>query len=308
MADGYLELSVSDLQSPSGVAQLNQMLQSIYNNMSSDTVNTKVFYGYGTPEAQVTANVGSIYMRQDGGANTSVYRKESGGGNTGWVASSNVTLPLSVANGGFGADNSGVAQGNIFYVSAAGVISALGPGTSGQFLKTQGAAANPLWASAGALSLISATSFSSVGNSGAITIGSGLYRIKVLVYTTNGIMNLQLTFNASATGYAYNLTPAASTGTPSVVKSDSAAFIQLNSTVLPNGGAYYSADLDLMNNVNSNATATIRGLLNYSNGTANIEGGTLFGWWAQATATSFTITTSSSLMTGVVYLYKYSLS
>lgn len=38
------------------------------------------------------------------------------------------------------------AQGDIYYRSAAGVFTRLAPGTSGQFLKTQGAGANPAWA------------------------------------------------------------------------------------------------------------------------------------------------------------------
>jgi hypothetical protein len=42
--------------------------------------------GTGTPESVVTANVGSIYLRTDGGAGTTLYIKESGAGNTGWVA------------------------------------------------------------------------------------------------------------------------------------------------------------------------------------------------------------------------------
>lgn len=42
--------------------------------------------GSGTPESAVTADIGSIYMRTDGGASTSIYVKESGTGNTGWVA------------------------------------------------------------------------------------------------------------------------------------------------------------------------------------------------------------------------------
>lgn len=41
--------------------------------------------GTGTPEAVVTANVGSLYMRQDGAAGTTLYTKETGTGNTGWV-------------------------------------------------------------------------------------------------------------------------------------------------------------------------------------------------------------------------------
>jgi hypothetical protein len=42
--------------------------------------------GSGSPEAVVTANVGSAWLRTDGGASTTLYVKESGTGNTGWVA------------------------------------------------------------------------------------------------------------------------------------------------------------------------------------------------------------------------------
>ncbi len=42
--------------------------------------------GTGTPEAAVTAPIGTLYLRTDGGANTTLYVKESGTGNTGWVA------------------------------------------------------------------------------------------------------------------------------------------------------------------------------------------------------------------------------
>lgn len=42
--------------------------------------------GSGTPEGAVTAVVGSLYTRTNGGANTTLYVKESGSGNTGWVA------------------------------------------------------------------------------------------------------------------------------------------------------------------------------------------------------------------------------
>lgn len=42
--------------------------------------------GTGTPEGSVTAPVGSLFTRTDGGANTTLYVKESGAGNTGWVA------------------------------------------------------------------------------------------------------------------------------------------------------------------------------------------------------------------------------
>jgi hypothetical protein len=53
--------------------------------------------GTGSPEGAVTAVIGSIYSRTDGGASTSIYVKESGTGNTGWVAYG--------AGGGGGATN-----------------------------------------------------------------------------------------------------------------------------------------------------------------------------------------------------------
>lgn len=45
----------------------------------------KIVVCTGTPEGAITAGIGSIAMRTDGGAGTSLYVKESGTGNTGWV-------------------------------------------------------------------------------------------------------------------------------------------------------------------------------------------------------------------------------
>jgi hypothetical protein len=45
-----------------------------------------IYGGAGTPEGVVTAERGSLYLNQSGGANTTLYIKESGTGNTGWVA------------------------------------------------------------------------------------------------------------------------------------------------------------------------------------------------------------------------------
>lgn len=42
--------------------------------------------GSGSPESSVTAPVGSLYLRTDGGSGTTLYVKESGSGTTGWTA------------------------------------------------------------------------------------------------------------------------------------------------------------------------------------------------------------------------------
>lgn len=45
-----------------------------------------IIQGNGAPEGSVTAGKGTLYLRLDGGANTTLYVKESGTGNTGWSA------------------------------------------------------------------------------------------------------------------------------------------------------------------------------------------------------------------------------
>lgn len=45
----------------------------------------RFFWGTGTPENAVTAPVGCVYLRLDGGAGTTLYIKESGSADTGWI-------------------------------------------------------------------------------------------------------------------------------------------------------------------------------------------------------------------------------
>lgn len=42
--------------------------------------------GSGSPEGVLTASIGTLYLRADGGTGTTLYVKESGTGDTGWVA------------------------------------------------------------------------------------------------------------------------------------------------------------------------------------------------------------------------------
>lgn len=120
----YQDFTLETLRSPDGITKLNSILRQISQNISSDGESVKVYQGVGTPEASVAAGVGSLYMRTDGGADTSVYRKETGSGNTGWVAvTSPASLPLSTTNGGLGANASAWTAGNYLYLSSTGVIS-----------------------------------------------------------------------------------------------------------------------------------------------------------------------------------------
>lgn len=86
MADGFLELTPDKLKTPEGVGELNRMLRVLFAISAGDGDMVKVYSGFGSPESNVKAGVGSVYMRKDGGANTSLYVKESGTGATGWQA------------------------------------------------------------------------------------------------------------------------------------------------------------------------------------------------------------------------------
>jgi hypothetical protein len=70
-------------------------VNSLFNGAAADDIFTTfinlvngalIIDGTGTPEGSIVAPVGSIFLRTDGGADTSIYFKETGAGNTGWVA------------------------------------------------------------------------------------------------------------------------------------------------------------------------------------------------------------------------------
>lgn len=54
-------------------------------NTDANTVTRSVYCGAGTPEAQVTADIGSLYVRTDASAGIEFFVKASGAGNTGWL-------------------------------------------------------------------------------------------------------------------------------------------------------------------------------------------------------------------------------
>lgn len=68
----------------------NDKSASVQIDISNKTIyfpgSVKITVGTGSPEGLVVGVVGSIYLRLDGGANTTLYVKEQATGNTGWVA------------------------------------------------------------------------------------------------------------------------------------------------------------------------------------------------------------------------------
>ena len=66
-------------------------------------------FGAGSPEGVVTAPVGYVYHRTDGGAGTALYVKEAGSGSTGWVAIGSISGGLGSANQVYTTNNAGAA-------------------------------------------------------------------------------------------------------------------------------------------------------------------------------------------------------
>lgn len=57
-----------------------------FQRWARESYDLNVLSGTGSPEGVVTAPIGKLYLRQDGGANTTLYVKESGVSSTGWIA------------------------------------------------------------------------------------------------------------------------------------------------------------------------------------------------------------------------------
>lgn len=56
------------------------------NGFYFDTSGPRLLFGSSSPENVVTAPIGSIFMRTDGSATSTIYQKASGAGSTGWLA------------------------------------------------------------------------------------------------------------------------------------------------------------------------------------------------------------------------------
>lgn len=60
---------------------------------------TGVNVGSGSPEGVIAAGIGSLFLRLDGSAGTTIYVKESGSGTTGWVGRDVFTNGLTISDG-----------------------------------------------------------------------------------------------------------------------------------------------------------------------------------------------------------------
>ena len=209
-----------------------------------------------------------------------------------------VTGTLPIANGGTNITT--YTQGDILYSSAANTLSKLAAGTNGQFLQTQGAGANPQWASVTtpALTLKSTTSVSGA-DSGTITLTAGkTYKIVGKLQNGTNSQTNTLIFNGD-TGTNYWIIGGASA---------SRANILLTGTGAVSSSDILSFELDL---IQGSATSDIfisNGASFYSDSTGGFLRNNITGvrYMGASAVTSFMISVTSGTMTGTIWVYEYS--
>jgi hypothetical protein len=85
---------------------------------NASTLGPNLFMGTGSPEGVVTARIGSMYLRTDGGTNAAVYYKESGTGTAGWIAIASDSLVFGCQSTGTVATALFMAPGDILVADA----------------------------------------------------------------------------------------------------------------------------------------------------------------------------------------------
>lgn len=144
----------------------NLNFSTIYNNYNGNITTDNISPSAGIIDSQLAQIVST--NKVSGAALTLLGSIPTGGG----------TLPSK--NGGTGGDLSTAAQGAVPYFSATGVESALAVGTSGQYLKTQGASSNPVWSNPLKSKLASVPVTS--GGSGKTVTGIGFSPISIMFF------------------------------------------------------------------------------------------------------------------------------
>lgn len=203
-------------------------------------------------------------------------------------------------------------QGDILYDNGTSLIR-LPPGTSGQFLKTQGTAANPLWANAGSLTLVSTTNTSGAANTGDINITStNNYKIFVTLTTlsANDFFLIRIN-NDTGSNYQYIYVGKNSAGTGASGNSASSTSITTSASLIK---TYSGADATHFMEINiypgmtsANKNILIKGsVTGVDTAASDLLMSDFTGMWISGSvATSFRILSSgSSTFTATTLVYQ----
>lgn len=198
-------------------------------------------------------------------------------------------------------------QGDVLYDNGTSIIR-LVPGTSGQFLQTQGASANPQWATVTtpALSLLSTTTVAGAASTGNITLTSGkAYKIivKGSVATNNDTVFLRFDTDSGA-NYAY--IKGGYSGGANVVNARTTGAAQIVTSTAMTNGVSFEITMDFLANFDSVNNKDVIGSIRYTDGSGISVSNFVANYVGAASITSFVLLASTGNISATVWTYEYS--
>lgn len=203
-------------------------------------------------------------------------------------------------------------QGDILYDNNTS-LARLTPGTSGQFLKTQGAGANPIWGDvSNTFKFTSKTSPAAATNSGDISItNTKYYLVTINITSLSAVDSLSLRFNNSSAANTYGYVNRGFDIAATAVNANSnmaATMLQMGPTMAQPQGSTSNATYQFyIFPQNAAVGITVQGrAMGQLNSSGLLSFSDFAGVWNNtATVTSFrVITTGGATMTGDINLYE----
>jgi len=197
-------------------------------------------------------------------------------------------------------------QGDILYDNGTSFVR-LPHGTSGQFLKTQGASANPIWATAGSVVLVSTTPITGASTTGVMSLTNGnnyFIEFEFHNWTSGGTLGLMI--NQDTAGhYKYINTYQTTSSTTAVIASNSASasVIQIGTTIPSSSttgimGSFY------IQQIGSSQIYRVWGQF-VQDGSSLFTAGNFYGTWADSlNLTDIELVASAGNMDGVATIYQ----
>lgn len=196
-------------------------------------------------------------------------------------------------------------QGDIFYDNGTSVVR-LPPGTSGQALLTQGAAANPIWGNATGIKFVSSTTITAATTSGNIAITAGKQYLVSIVASVSTDSLFTFIFNAdTAANYQYAYGGNGGSATIAQARATGQTAIKLGATAGTSGGDIeFCGYLNITYPSNNVQAPIVVGKIMANWNTGGHGYIDLYGFWRNAAnPTSFALISDNNY-TGKVYLYE----
>lgn len=211
-------------------------------------------------------------------------------------------------------------QGDILYDNGTSIVR-LTPGTSGQVLKTQGAAANPVWGAAG-VNFVSNTTITAAATTGNISItNTKHYKVRVTIYldgTTDDQFGIRLNGDTDADSeYVFVGVNTAGTARSGNATNGTSILVGASANANNNGNNQINMEFDIYpqgSNDGAELTyTTLNGKISYVDSAAvAFVGGTFSGRKQVANSTAVTsfsiISVGGETFTGNVLLYEMATS